>query len=379
MKILLAPLYLVTSFCKHCMSIYYSEHPGEWVWQHELRSMPPLGYYEAGSGFIPDFSILTMFEEFVISGDAYDRILSESAPSWLGTWPHVVQLLESEGALTTVDIDSELKAISHKRGWMLRRDMEDPPKWSDAMAYHDALITSASEAYGKSPLDARAPTWEFDVDRIPGVAGSDGQTHMLSSAPLTEPGDDPDDPHYQLHEAALDTVSVQLREVNAGIALSMDLDAVPMFWAPYRRYLAKKAELSSGVNSAADDAEAASLFFEVAFPRYSPGTVDQLSRLRGDPRITQLRSEIRNAIETGELLDPAYPQKVLEKAFHLERRIGKIRQIGGWISSALGLIPVPGIGIAASAVSELVGTAVEKPMKKDLRWLYLISDGTGHT
>ncbi len=379
MKLFLAPLYFIKSFCKHCISMYYSEHPDEWVWQHELRSMPPLGFYESGTGFIPDFSLLTMFDEFTISGEAYDHILSQSAPDWLGTWPEITQLLESEGALTTVDIDSELNTVSHKRGWMLRRDMEDPTIWSDAMAYHDALMASANEAYSKSPKDARTPNWRFDVESIPGVLGSDDQTHMLSASPLIDPGDDPDHPHHQLHEVALNAVSMQLREINAGIALSMKLNAAPMYWAPYRQYLAKKSEISSEVTSIEENAGAARLFFDVAFPRYSPSTVDHLSRLRSDPRITQLRSEIRNAAETGDLMDPSYPQRVLEEAFHLERRLGKIRQIAGWISSAIGLIPVPGVGIAASAVSEIVGSAVEKSIKKDLRWLYLISDGTGHT
>jgi len=379
MKVFLAPLYFVTSFCKHCVRIYYTEHPDEWVWQHELSLMPPLGYFKTGSGFIPDFSILAMFDEFVISAEACDRMLSKSAPDWLGTWPKVVQLLESEGALATVDIDPMLSSTSHKRGWMLRRDMENPTEWSDAMAYHDALMASANKGYGTSPREARDPTWEFDVDNIPGFPGSDGQTHMLSSAPLTEPGSDPEDPHYQLHETALDTVRMQLREVNAGIALSMDLGAAPMFWAPYRNYLAKKVENKSSVGYATNDADAAKQFFQVAFPRYAPNTVDHLRRLRSDPRISQLRSEIRRAVNSGDLMDPTYPQRVLEEVFKLERRIGKVRQIGGWIGSGLGLIPVLGIGIASSAVTELIGGAVEKSIKKGFRWLYLISDGTGYT
>ena len=379
MKVFLAPLFFISSFCKHCVRSYYTQHPDEWIWQHELRRMPPLGYYDAPSGFTPDFPLLTMFDEFLITEEAHDRILAKSAPKWLGAWPNVIRLLSSEGALSTIDIDSTVSKLSPIRGGMLRREMNAPEQWADAMAYHDALMASADKAYGPRPEEAHSPTWAFDIKDVPGIAGSDGKSHMLSSAPLTEPGDNPADPHFQLHQLALNSLRMQLREVIAGVAISRELGAPPMLWAPYRRYLVEKSRALAELSSAPELAENAKLFFGIAFPRFAPDTVGKLARLRNNRDITHLRSEIVRAAEAGSLIDPDYPQRILEQAFHLERSIGKVRQVAGWISSALGLIPAPGLSVATTALSELAASAVEKRLKQPLKWFYLISDGTGHT
>ncbi len=379
MRIFLSPLFFYQSSCKHCVRIYYRENPDGWLWQYEVERMPPLGVFESGHGFVPDFPVLTMFDEFVIDGQAYERILSKTSATWLGPWPEVIKLLEAEGALSTLDVEEEVKQTASIRGKMLRRDMRDPARWADAMAYYDVLLASADKAFGFKHTTAETLTWEFDPDKEPLIRGSDNQGHILSAAPLTAPGEDPNDPHFQLHQAALDHLRMQLREVNAGLAVAARLNLAPMFWAPYKVYLEEKSDTSKTAANVHERAEAARLFFTIAFPRFKPDTVRELSRLRRDRRIRQLREVIISTVRGGDVIDPQYPQRVLEQVFRLERRIGRIRQIAGWISSAIGSIPLPGLGIMSTVASELVTLGVEHWLREDWKWFYLISDGTGHS
>ena len=341
--------------------------------------MPPLGSFGKSRGFVPDFSVLIMFDEFIIPGQAYERIRSLPRESWAGTWPEVIDLLDAEGALSTVDIEEQTKQVASIRGGMLRKDMRDPARWASAMMYYDNLMATADRALGQGPSSVGSLDWRFDPEMIPGVRGSDGHNHILSAAPLTDPGEDPDDPHFELHQVALDHLRGQLREVNAGLAMAARLDVAPMFWAPYKGYLEAKSDEATRARSAEERAEAARLFFRIAFPRYGPETVRELSQLRRDGRLRQLRQVIQSASKTGEVMDPEYPQRVLEDVLRVERKVGRERQIMAWISSAIGLIPFPGVGFAATGGSELVTFAVERRARKNWNWFYLISDGTGHS
>ena len=89
--------------------------------------------------------------------------------------------------------------------------------------------------------------------------------------------------------------------------------------------------------------------------------------------------EIRRASEHGDLLDPSYPQRVLDEVLQLERKDAKVRRIAGWVATAVGSIPVPGLGIAATATAEAVSATLKKRRTKPWRWFYLISDGRGAT
>lgn len=284
MQVLLTPLFFCQRVGRTCVRLYYKDHPAEWIWQYELEPMPPLGYFQSSHAFIPDYALLLMFEEFIVTEEAFDRITRAPRP-WLGEWPRVLRLLKDEGALSTIDLKQEMAKSSTARAVMLRHDMKTPSKWAHAMAHHDALLAFADKAFGKAPQKAVAPSWKFQARHLPGVEGSDGQTHVLSSAPLGSPGNNPNDPHFQLDEVAVASLKNQLREVNAGIAVASALNAFPMFWAPYARYLRAKSADAPGASNAMADANAARRLFSVAFPRYAPDTVQRLGRLRSDKRV----------------------------------------------------------------------------------------------
>lgn len=377
MKVLLAPLFFQSRHCKHCARIFYRENPGSWLGLHEFESLPPLGAFDTKRGFVPDFPTLLMFEEFVIDGEAAERIKMPGDRLWLGEWPKLVEALESEGALSAVDVSAAASVRSQERGWMLRRDLEDPKRWWQAMAHYESLMGLASKMLGEDPLHAQDFSWEFDPEAQFGVPGSDGQVHDL--AVVLQEGRNSDDPHHrELYSDSLESLKSQLREVNACMTACAELDVAPIMWAPYRRYLSEKFSDSTG-QEPQSTGTAGREFFQVAFPAYSPTTVREFVKLRSDKRIKALRREIRRAAEDGETLDPGYPQRVLDEVLRLERKASRQRRIASWISTAVGAIPVPGLGLAAAAVAEAATTHLERKARKPWHWFYLVSDGRGAT
>ena len=374
MKVLLAPLFFQQRMCKHCARVFYSKNPGHWMGINEFESLPPLGSFDPNRGFVPDFPSLLMFDEYVLDGEAYERIRNPGHRPWLREWSELLEIFDSEGAITVEDVQSAASARPHSRGWMLRRDMQEPTRWWQAMAYHDAIVNRAQELLGDDPFTAQEYSWQFDPEALYGIEGLDGHTHNLSVV-LSDGAESDHEAHAELFSRAASTAARQLREVNACLTACDVLGVAPMMWAPYRRYLQEKLA-SAGLT---DQSAAGTKFFELAFPAYAPTSVKEFSKLRRDRRIGTLRAEIRRASEHGGLIDPRYPQQVLDEVFRLELTGARVRRIAGWVATAVGSIPVPGLGIAATAAAEAIAVALHKRRTRPWRWFYLISDGRGAT
>ena len=333
--------------------------------------MPPLGEFDSKRGFIPDYAAMLMFDEFVVDGEAVERISSQHP--WLGAWPELVHMLADEGVLRIVDVESEAKEVSHRRGVALRRDLRQPERWARAMMYHDALLGNVQRVLGQKPPSSQPIRWKFDVKKAFGYRGKDGDYHALAGCPLVE-GEKFAQVDPQLRERALDELAAELREVNAIIALSSKFEAVPMPWAPYAEYLHQKS--GDAIDGGSDDIAAARLFFRVTFPRYRPETVRHFQRLRSDKRLRDLRETIRRAVLTGDAVDPQYPQRILEQILSLEQRSNRRRTLLGWLTSAIHLFSPHVVGAAATAAEAGI-EAFEHRHHKKFDWFYLISDGRG--
>lgn len=375
MKVLLAPLFFQKRMCKHCANNFRRENPDKWLGIWEFESLPPLGSFDPAVGYIPDYPILSMFEEFVIDGEAYERITHDEPPAWLGAWPEVVRMLTAEGALELADVQSAGAIDSHRRGWALRRDMAQPGRWTGAKRFYDSLLASAEASLGLDPALAEPVSWDYDPTKNRTISGPDGQRHIPSAVLGMGAHLPSDDPHAELYKPVLEEVASDLREVNAALQACAELGVAPLMWAPYRGYLGEKVGTEAA--SALADSDAVARFFEVAFPRYTPSGPEGLATLRDDRRVKSLRDEVRRAAASGDVIDPCYPQRVFEEVLRFERAKGKKRRIAGWIASAAGTI-VPGLSLAGP-VAEGVMSASERRANRDWHWFYLISDGAGRT
>jgi len=312
-----------------------------------------------------------MFDQFVISEEARDRIASSSAP-WLGSWPALLDALQSHGRLEIHDFDRTWSTVQREATAWLDRDTGMPAAWEDSMEYHDNLMFNAHQALAPKSGRTRAVNWVFDPSVHPGVEGRDQHSHSLS---LVLGGHFDDDAHRALVVVAHEALETQLREVNAIIAMSRRLNAAPLAWAPYANYF--RAKLANDAANFARDS--ATEFFEISFPTYRPESVKEFIRLHRDKRVRALREEIVRAHATGDVFDPRYPQRVLEDVIRLQRRAGKKRHVVSWIATLVGLVPEPIVSVSSAVANEIASKVIDVRNERTHRWFYLISDGTGHS
>jgi hypothetical protein len=214
LKVLLAPLYFRSRFCRHCRRVFHRDNPDKWLGIWEFETLPPLGSFEPGVGFRPDLPGLLMFDEFVLDSEAHDILLNPAKRPWLGAWPDLVRALDSEGVTTITDVRAAAGRDSRRRGAALRRDMLRPSRWFQAMAYYDAVASRAHDLLGDDPRTAQKACWDFDPEVMYGTTGTDGKGHSLAVV-LSEGSKSADSAHRDLYDFALHEVRSHLREVNA--------------------------------------------------------------------------------------------------------------------------------------------------------------------
>jgi hypothetical protein len=335
--------------------------------------MPPLGRFVPETGFVPDYPVLLMFDEFVVDGGAVERITTEAGDPWLGPWPEIIEIISSEGSLRVIDLEPELASVGHERSVLTQRDLRDPGRWVEAMEYHDSIVAGADMAFASNLPAAASPyDWSFNPRRHAGIRGADGLRH-LPAATLAARPEDLDAIHQHVRERAIAELKSQLREVNAISATAAKFDAACMYWAPYSKYLETKA----GVQDR-NAPEAARLFFELAFPLFRPTTVRQFAKLRSDRRLRHLREEIERAYKTGDVLDRGYPQRILVEVLRSQQEAAQVRKILGWVATPASFV-LPALGMMPTATAEGIGVVSDRLRKRTLDWFYLISDGVGIT
>ena len=379
MKILLSPLYYRRSFCKNCVRAFYKEDSDHWIWEHEFERLPPLGRFDRDEGFTPDYPVLLMFDEFAVDESAHERLVSDDAPWWLGSWPEVARALSAEGCLAPVDLKPALRSTAAKRGGMLRSDMREPGAWQEAMGYYSSLMANADQALGERLSGVSDMAWEH-ADFLPGVSGRDGEGHYLPALLTDDLSADEYPAHHDMHDQALGELRNQLREANAAVAVSQALGMAPMIWAPYREYVdAKINKATDSMRAALEREDSARLFFDISFPRYRPDSAKEFLRLRSDRRVVRLRGEIVQAARSGDAVDPEYPQRTMEEVIGLKDRAGQARNIAAWAATTIGLTAGAVPGVAAALATTVISRHVEKVQREKWDWFYLISDGTGHS
>jgi hypothetical protein len=316
-----------------------------------------------------------MFDEYVIDGEAYERLRHPGDRTWLREWSELLSALDADGSLVVEDVGALASARSHVRGAMLRQDLRRPARWWRAMIYYNSVAQRADRLLGSSPTQADRLAWQFDPDNVLDTVGPDGESHSLAVV-LSEAESPTSDAHRQLLGVAENELRAQLREVNACIVACQELDVAPMMWAPYRGYMEAKF---SNEGQAAQ--QAATQFFSIAFPAYAPTGVRDFVKVRSHKDMTALRSEIMRATKSEDVLDREYPQRVLEQVLRIEMKGTRMRRIAGWVSTFVGNLPVPipGLSLGSSVAAEGLSGLIDRRRRKPWRWFYVISDGRGLT
>lgn len=172
-------------------------------------------------------------------------------------------------------------------------------------------------------------------------------------------------------------IRAYIEHVLSNMCLSDVLGAVIHDWEDifpiYRRVLDLSARGSFGGDFQIQRQEQVHKLFELMFPSFEPRSAKTLARALNDKRVESLRSLVSGAASKSVTFDSAFANETLRAVLKAERKIGKARNVTGWLTKPL--IFVPWVGeVADKVVEEYANAAYARRVRQQHGWFYLVSD-----
>lgn len=113
--------------------------------------------------------------------------------------------------------------------------------------------------------------------------------------------------------------------------------------------------------------------FTLAFPNLAITNTSALLKALNDKRIEELRDLISEAAAGNLEFDEHFANSVLTEVLQSERKASRMRKVVGYLTLPIGFIPLIGTPVE-KIVEEVVSTALEKKIKQQHKWFYMLSD-----
>ncbi|EMI44542.1 hypothetical protein [Rhodopirellula sp. SWK7] len=358
-----------------------------------FHRLPPV-CFKTWNQFVPDYSVLFLCDRFYADAHAIERIEREPL---FKKHKEMLGALKSCGRLEVRDFKSEVAPYAsaiHAHVETRTRNLND---WSATFeqvvgkwdGFYDRVVENYQDAWtaeeeqllreAGDDIDAEEVYLErhheWPEERLMLASMEGGMYEGLERGLLeTLSRWDEDIPEYH-RERATGVISSYVEHVAASLCLSDVLGATLHDWEDigpvYNAVLTDTLRVSSAKEL--ERQKQINNLIEVMFPDFEPKSEIALARALDDPRITELRSLVENAVEHDVVFDTDFANQTLRDVLNAGKKIDKARRLTGWISKPLGFIPYAGFlveGFTNTAVEKLV----EKKAKKGLSWFYLLSE-----
>ncbi len=143
----------------------------------------------------------------------------------------------------------------------------------------------------------------------------------------------------------------------------------------YPRYPLYRKKLKVSLREDGQEAKSQRVrqLFSVMFPDFRPKDARALTRALEDKRIESLRDLVSKAVKDNVEFDQEFANRTLREVLKAERAAAFRRKVVGWVTLPLGFIPWAGTPIQ-KATEEAIAHPLEKRVKADRQWFYLISE-----
>jgi hypothetical protein len=355
---------------------YYSWDP---FWEYEsppFFSMPAISLQTVGPGFIPDYPVFLLFDEFVIDEKTY-HLLSKREHWGYNEYADLVQTLYEAGRLTIESYESLLEpykdvvkeAVEYDLG-MLRswhREFEElASRWKKFANIASREITQR--------IGTREPTKEEDAilfciqySELGMVPTPDGLL-ILDALKSWNKALDP-----IIRKRTRFITGDYFRYVTSNILLSNITGAIAHEWFDLEPlYLRKLSVGGHPEPDAVGEMKQARKLFEIMFSEFHPKDSASFVNLLEDSRVESLRTLLRRATLGEEEFDSEFATRTYREVLKVEHAIAAKRNLVGWLSQPLGFIPWVG-SFLQKATEVASGRMIEARFKKDMDWFFLIS------
>lgn len=339
-------------------------------------SMPAISLQTVGPGFIPDYPVFLLFDEFVIDQTTYS-LLSEQKHWGYKEYGDLVQTLYQAGRLKIESYESLLEPYKDVVREATEYDLGMLRSWYPEFRELTSRWREFADLATRE-IFQRNPTLKFSAEekailrclqdsRLGMIPTPDG-LHILNALKSWSKALDP-----YIRERTRLITGEYFRYVTSNILLSELTGATVHEWFDLEPLYLKK--LSVGSHPKPDtisEIKQARKLFEVMFPEFHPEDSIKFVNLLEDSRVESLRMLVRRAAAGEEEFDAEFVTRTLREVLKIERDIAAKRNVVGWLSQPLGFIPWVG-SFLQKAAEVGSGRLIETRFKKDMDWFFLVS------
>jgi hypothetical protein len=178
----------------------------------------------------------------------------------------------------------------------------------------------------------------------------------------------------EYRDALRNVLRAYLTYVDANLILSHQLDVGFHDWLDFTPfYSAKFLSVGRDEDPVREGRTQLEKLFTVPFPELAIHNARTLMKALNDKRLEDLRRLVTEAAEGRVQFDAEFAKSVLSEVFRSSQRSKKLRNVVGYVTLPIDLIPLVGT-VAQKAVEEAVGIAIERKYQRKHRWFYMLSD-----
>jgi hypothetical protein len=343
-----------------------------------FHRMPPVSFERGVSHFCPDYSSIFLCDSFYVDELSLVEIRKDANFKEHSLF---LDALESSGRLKIIDFESIVAPYDGMIKSSVHHDMRDITAWlapfTEAVGlwsqFQRVIMDSWRERRDSRPNRSDSPSshilWVIETGMVNGL-----DWRLISNLENWKKDLDP-----EYRQFTREIVSGYLEHVAANLCLSDSLGAVIYDWSDIGPIYQKKFSTSLRVENemASQSQDQFHKLFEIMFPDFEPKSVKDLVKAFEDPRIESLRDLIKNAVAGKISFDQEFANRTLREVLKGEIKLSKIKNIMGWAVKPLSFVPWAG-NLAETGAQEVAKKFLEKRIRQDHGWFFLLSDITKH-
>ena len=347
---------------------------------------------------MPDYDLLLLCDTLVMDGASFDRLTTEPFPEYSRV-ADTFRTLKSEGRIELVDFAAVLESNRDLLSRMVDQDIHMLDRWVIPLRESLTIWRQFSQMYWNLmraqeetghviplyswhgyrgvhhvdyPPDRREMFITHDIAHMTHLDGN--HVSVLSGMVEVALASSVKRKLSEFREALRQTLRGYLAYVNANLILSNELEVGFHDWLDFTPFYATKF-LSVGKEGdpVQESRKQVEKLFTVPFPHLAITDTPALMKALNDKRVADLRKLVSDAAQGKVEFNDQFAKSVLREVLAVEEKAKKWRNILGYLTMPVGFIPWIG-SIAEKAVGEAVGAAMEKKMKQNHRWFYMLSD-----
>ncbi len=397
-----------------------------------FHQMPPVPFHlhERSNTFMPDYDLLLLCDTLLMDESSYYTLIERPATAYAAV-AKTLKMLKTDGRVELRDFVAVLRPYNSLLERMVRTDLNHLDQWVDPLreslslwgrfstkaleliaqkkdrkkapsadtpfeqANHDisSRVADADTPFGHASHDISSRVADIEsrlADEQSRVADMEStlkahiehadwmRTAALNAVTTTlahEALTSSRKRRLKGHRQALRTVVADyLWYVNANLILANHFEVAFHDWQDLMPFYSFKfLGIGRTQDRIQDSRRQTERLFTVPFPELAIRDQDALLRVLNDSRLAELRRLIESAVSEKVHFDQDFAKSVLHDVLHVEGAVQRWRNVVGYITMPIGLIPWVG-WLAEKVVGEAASAIVAGQLRRKHRWFYMLSE-----